>query len=132
VYWRCILFVSLRRSILLRESLGPNQACTLFGASPGDDVIAGRSYIHAAFDLEANDVWRRNFVVLLGFVLFYQLSQILVIEFYPQYTADLSIPIYAKENDDTRRRNQALKERKAGLIKDSSSSADHKAEQGNM
>ena len=114
---------------LLRERLGPNQACTLFGASPGDYIIKGRSYIATAYKLNADDLWRRNFVVLLGFFIFFQLLQMFIIELYPRYSFNLLIPIYAKENEETRKRNHPLKEKKSRSIKDTSSTVEHEVVQ---
>ncbi|KAI0307355.1 ABC-2 type transporter-domain-containing protein [Multifurca ochricompacta] len=64
-------------------SLGPNQVCTLPGATPGSNVISGRSYLLNTYGMDGHDIWRRNFVVLLGWVLFYQVTQILVLDFFP-------------------------------------------------
>lgn len=35
------------------------------------------------FDLNVSDIWRRDFLVLLGFFLLFQITQVLLIEFYP-------------------------------------------------
>ena len=65
------------------EGLGPNQACTLFGASPGSDVVPGSDYIWASYEYDTADLWRRNFLVLLGFVFLFQFLQMIVLEFFP-------------------------------------------------
>ncbi|KAG5643545.1 hypothetical protein DXG03_000686 [Asterophora parasitica] len=93
-------------------SLGPNQACTLFGSKSGSALIAGRDYLSAGYGLNVADLWRRNFLVLLGFLLAFQLTQILALEFYPQYGANLSINIFAKETDEIKKRNAELQEKK--------------------
>jgi ATP-binding cassette subfamily G (WHITE) protein 2 (SNQ2) len=95
------------------DVLGPNQACTLFGASTGSNIITGRSYINAGYGLNVSDTWRRNLLVLIGFLIFFQLTQVLAIEFYPQYISNLSINIFAKENAETKKRNEALREKRA-------------------
>jgi hypothetical protein len=33
--------------------------------------------------MDVRDIWRRNFVVLLGWMLFYQVAQILILDFLP-------------------------------------------------
>jgi ATP-binding cassette subfamily G (WHITE) protein 2 (SNQ2) len=66
-----------------RSSLGPNQVCTLSGARPGSNTIPGRSYLLITYDMDDRDIWRRNFIVLLGWMLFYQATQILVLDFFP-------------------------------------------------
>ena len=63
------------------EIVGLNQACTLYGATPGLETVDGASYISAGYTLNVHDLWRRNFVVLVGWFLFYQLAQILLIEY---------------------------------------------------
>jgi len=63
------------------EIVGPNQACTLYGATPGLDTVDGASYIAAGYSLNVHDLWRRNFVVLVGWFLFYQIAQVLLIEY---------------------------------------------------
>ena len=63
------------------EVLGPNQACTLYGAAPGLDAVDGASYISAGFSMNVHDLWRRNFIVLFGWFLFYQIAQVLLIEY---------------------------------------------------
>jgi len=66
-----------------RGDLGPNQACTLFGSKGGANVISGSSYISAGYGLNVDDLWRRNLPVLLAFFIFFQLTQLFVLEFYP-------------------------------------------------
>ena len=63
------------------EVVGPNQACTLYGATPGLDMVDGASYIAAGYSLNVHDLWRRNFLVLVGWFLFYQVAQVILIEY---------------------------------------------------
>jgi hypothetical protein len=63
-----------------RETLGPNQVCTVFGSTPGNDQILGRSYLDASYSLHVSDIWRRNFVVLVGFFVFFLCAQVVAIE----------------------------------------------------
>lgn len=65
------------------DTLGPNQACTVSGSTPGSDIITGDAYMEAAFGIYHADLWRRCFLVLLGAVLLFQLTQILVLEYFP-------------------------------------------------
>lgn len=65
------------------DGFGPNQACTLVGSEPGSDLISGSQYISIGYGLNTADIWRRNFLVLLGFFFVFMLSQIVVIEFFP-------------------------------------------------
>ena len=66
--------------------LGPNQVCTLFGAQPGSRIVTGKDYIQAGYNLNTDDLWRRNFVVLFAFLIFFWLTQTVVIELYPVST----------------------------------------------
>jgi ATP-binding cassette subfamily G (WHITE) protein 2 (SNQ2) len=63
------------------EIVGPNQACTLYGATPGSETVDGASYVAAGYSLNVHDLWRRNFIVLVGWFLFYQIAQVLLIEY---------------------------------------------------
>jgi len=63
------------------EIVGPNQACTLYGATPGLDTVDGASYVSAGYSLNVHDLWRRNFIVLVGWFLFYQIAQVILIEY---------------------------------------------------
>ena len=61
--------------------VGPNQACTLYGAQPGSNTISGADYIKAGYTLDVDDLWRRNFLVVLGWFFFFIISQMFVIEY---------------------------------------------------
>ena len=63
------------------EIVGPYQACTLYGATPGVDPVDGASFISAGYSLNVHDLWRRVFIVLIGWFLFYQIAQVLLIEY---------------------------------------------------
>ena len=63
------------------EIIGPNQACTLYGATPGLDTVDGASYVAAGYTLNVHDLWRRSFLVLIGWFLFYQIAQVILIEY---------------------------------------------------
>ena len=113
-----------------RDQLGPNQACTLFGAKSGSNIISGVDYIAAGYGLDVNDLWRGNLPVLIGFFLLFQLTQILVLAkfvpvsprqlnvsnrlltVYQQYGLDLSVNIFTKETEEIKQRNAELREKK--------------------
>lgn len=63
------------------DVVGPNQACTLYGATPGSNTVSGADYIKAGYSLDVDDLWRRNFLVVVGFFLFFVLAQVFVIEY---------------------------------------------------
>ncbi|KAI0081165.1 hypothetical protein K474DRAFT_1657026 [Panus rudis PR-1116 ss-1] len=95
------------------DGLGPNQVCTLGGAEPGQSIVSGRSYLKSAFALDVSDIWRRNFLVLLGFFFLFQITQVLLIEYYPQYGGGGGFTVFAQENSETKKLNEKLRERKA-------------------
>jgi ATP-binding cassette subfamily G (WHITE) protein 2 (SNQ2) len=111
--------------------LGPNQVCTLFGAQPGSRVVPGKDYIKAGYNLDTDDLWRRNFVVLLTFLIFFWFTQTVVIELYPVSTNWINIEVrltvsffgkqfvgaggvsfFAKDTAETKKLNSELEERK--------------------
>lgn len=63
------------------DVVGPNQACTLYGASPGSSTVSGASYIKTGFSLDVDDLWRRNFVVVVAWFIFFIVAQVFVIEY---------------------------------------------------
>ncbi|KAF7303089.1 Pleiotropic drug resistance ABC transporter protein [Mycena kentingensis (nom. inval.)] len=101
-----------------QDGLGPNQVCTLFGATGGSTLVSGEAYLDAGFGLNPADLWRRNLLVLLGFFLAFQISQIVALEYFPQFNAQLSFSIFVKENSETKKRNEALRARKAARKKE--------------
>ncbi|KAI0269180.1 ABC-2 type transporter-domain-containing protein [Gloeopeniophorella convolvens] len=98
--------------------LGPNQVCTLFGAAPGSDVISGRSYLLTTYDMDSHDIWRRNFLVLLGWILFYQLTQVIALDFFPQSAGGIVYRLFAKETAETSKLNAHLRERRKKRLED--------------
>ncbi|KAI8981169.1 ABC-2 type transporter-domain-containing protein [Trametes punicea] len=106
------------------EGLGPNQVCTLFGSVPGQDIVSGRNYVNIGYGLNVSDLWRRNFLVLLGFFLLFQITQVLLIEYFPRYDSESSVTIYAAADSDTTKRNARLQERKAARQPKSSKEAE--------
>jgi ATP-binding cassette, subfamily G (WHITE), member 2, SNQ2 len=62
--------------------IGPNQICTAFGATAGSIIVRGRDYLKVSFGIDAADIWRRNFLVLCGWLVFFQITQLVAIEFF--------------------------------------------------
>ncbi|KAH9031530.1 ABC-2 type transporter-domain-containing protein [Lactarius pseudohatsudake] len=92
--------------------LGPNQICTLFGAQPGSRIVTGKDYVQAGYDLNTDDLWRRNFVVLVAFLIFYWFAQVVVIEWYPQLVEGGGVSFFARDTAETKKLNSELEERK--------------------
>lgn len=97
--------------------LGPNQACTIFGAVSGSDIVRGEDYISAGYGLDSKDIWRRCLLVLIGFMIAFQITQVIALEYFPQYNVHLSVNIFAKEDEETKKLNAALREKKAAHAK---------------
>ncbi|KAJ7750194.1 P-loop containing nucleoside triphosphate hydrolase protein [Mycena metata] len=95
------------------DGLGVNQVCTLFGSKAGSSAVQGEDYVFAGFGLNSSKLWTQNFPILIGFMIAFQLTQIISLEFFPQYNQSLNFQIFAKENTDTKKRNETLRERKA-------------------
>ncbi|EKM61431.1 uncharacterized protein PHACADRAFT_248034 [Phanerochaete carnosa HHB-10118-sp] len=95
------------------DMLGPNQICTLFGSTSGQTEVSGRAYLSAGYGLDVSDLWRRNFVVLVGFLITFQITQMLLIEYYPKYTGGGSAIVYARPTKNSKKLNEALQQRKA-------------------
>ncbi|CCO36283.1 ABC transporter G family member 11 AltName: Full=ABC transporter ABCG,11 [Rhizoctonia solani AG-1 IB] len=52
-------------------SLGPNQVCTLLGASPGQSQVSGDAYMAAGYEYQKAHIWRNFGIVVLywfGFI----------------------------------------------------------------
>jgi hypothetical protein len=45
--------------------------------------VSGKDYIKAGYDLNTDDLWRRNFIVLIAFFVFFWFTQTVVIEIFP-------------------------------------------------
>ncbi|KAJ7070657.1 ABC-2 type transporter-domain-containing protein [Mycena amicta] len=95
------------------NELGPNQVCTLFGASAGSSSVSGEAYISAGYGLSSSNLWKRNLLVLIGFMILFQVTQIISLEYFPRYNQVLSVEIFAKEDSDAQKRNEVLRARKA-------------------
>ncbi|KAG8684720.1 hypothetical protein FRC09_015185, partial [Ceratobasidium sp. 395] len=97
-------------------ALGPNQVCTLLGASPGQGTVTGDAYIGASFQYRRSELWRNLGIVILYWIAFIIL-QIAAMEKFQHGANAIAITIFAKEDADTKERNQRLVERKAAFRK---------------
>jgi ATP-binding cassette, subfamily G (WHITE), member 2, SNQ2 len=85
---------------------GPNQICTLFGAQPGQSTVKGADYLSKGYSYHTADLWRRNFVVLIGWILFFQLAQIVAVEYFQPVSASLSHLIFARPKRNITKSNE--------------------------
>lgn len=82
--------------------------------------------------MDGRDIWRRNFVVLLGWILFYQVTQILILDLLPvsltrylsyqtyttkQRTGSVLSRLFVRETSETHKLNDRLRELKASRLR---------------
>ncbi|KAL0571220.1 ATP-binding cassette transporter snq2 [Marasmius crinis-equi] len=94
------------------EDLGPNQACTFFGAQDGSSIIHGGDYLDVGYGIHTTDIWKRCLLVLLGFFLAFQVTQFVALEYFPQYNRMVGGGVFAKEDEETRKLNKVQQEKK--------------------
>lgn len=94
------------------NDVGPNQVCTLAGSQSGNQFIAGRDYISAAFDYDYRDIWR-NFGILMAFWVFFLIMQVISLEYLDNTAGMPAIAVYLKENSKRKKLNEALEAAKA-------------------
>ncbi|GAA5843719.1 hypothetical protein JCM11251_003474 [Rhodosporidiobolus azoricus] len=92
-------------------NLGPNQVCTVAGATGGSDIIAGRDYLSASYGTAVSDQWR-NFGILLAIFAGVCIIQSICAEFVPDGNTIPRIAVFAKQNDERRRLNAELEKNK--------------------
>ncbi len=110
--------------------------CTLFGASSGSTTVSGRDYIKTGYDLNVDDLWRRNFIVLVVFLILFSLTQTFIIELVPvsisvlfsecrsychckqKYVGGGGVGFFAKDTTETKKLNAELKARKIRKAED--------------
>ncbi|VDB90213.1 unnamed protein product [Peniophora sp. CBMAI 1063] len=63
------------------DTVGPNQVCTIFGAQPGSTTVNGADYLNIGYSYNTADLWRRNFLVCIGWILFFQITQIVALDY---------------------------------------------------
>ncbi|KAG8687546.1 hypothetical protein FRC11_007050 [Ceratobasidium sp. 423] len=92
--------------------LGPNQACTLLGASSGESLVTRDAYMWASFDYRKKDIWC-NFGILVLFWVGIVVLQVFAMEKLQHGVNARAITIYAKETKENKELNGRLPQRKA-------------------
>ncbi|KAK0521979.1 ATP-binding cassette transporter snq2, partial [Tilletia horrida] len=90
--------------------LGPNQACTLAGARPGNPVVLGIDYVQTSFGYKRSDQWLYFGIVcifLVGFVVMAALS----VEIFEHGRFSSSLVVKKKPNKEEAKLNERLAER---------------------
>ncbi|BGP12093.1 hypothetical protein JCM10213_005199 [Rhodosporidiobolus nylandii] len=91
--------------------LGPNQVCTVAGATGGSNLIAGTEYLRAAYGYEVGDQWR-NFGILVAMWIALSIIQSICAEFVQDGNSTPRVDVFAKENKERKELNERLEERK--------------------
>ncbi|KAG0149123.1 hypothetical protein CROQUDRAFT_714111 [Cronartium quercuum f. sp. fusiforme G11] len=93
------------------EGLGPNQACTLLGARAGNPNVLGEDYIQASYKYSKKYIWR-NFGFELGYIALFLTLLFIAVEKLSMGFGRPGIYVFAKENEERKRLNERLQERK--------------------
>ncbi|GAA5873664.1 hypothetical protein JCM8547_002670 [Rhodosporidiobolus lusitaniae] len=98
------------------DALGPNQVCTVAGATGGSDVIPGADYIAAAYEYYVKDQWR-NFAILIAITIGLSVIQSIFAEFAPDGNTVPRVNVFAKENAERKKLNEELEKNKQAYRK---------------
>lgn len=98
------------------SSLGPNQVCTLPGATPGTDVIPGSAYLSAAYGYQVSEQWR-NWGILVAFFVGVSAIQAALAEVVPDGNSAPQIDVFAHEDKERKELNERLQAKKEAYRK---------------
>ncbi|GAA5952195.1 hypothetical protein JCM10213_004061 [Rhodosporidiobolus nylandii] len=93
------------------DALGPNQVCTLAGASAGNPVVPGRDYISAGYDYQVSEQWR-NWGITIVFWFGFSVIQAYLAEILDHGASAPAINVFLPENKERKELNERLEERK--------------------
>ncbi|ETS61335.1 hypothetical protein PaG_04356 [Moesziomyces aphidis] len=105
------------------NDVGANQVCTLPGAQPGNQFVAGNDYLRASFGYDSSDLWLYFGVVVIFFVGLVAVTMI-AIEVFSHGSFSSALTIVKKPNKEEQKLNQRLKERASMKEKDASKQLD--------
>ncbi|KAK9856907.1 hypothetical protein MYU51_021335 [Penicillium brevicompactum] len=88
-----------------------NQACTLAGGEPGSAIIPGSSYLADTFSYFGGDLWR-NFGIMIALIVGFLASNLYFGETLSFGAGGKTITFFQKENDERKKLNEALMEKK--------------------
>ena len=95
------------------QGLGPNQICTLAGATPGNDQIPGLAYLRASFDYREGHLWR-NVGILLAFLIGFVVMTAAVVELMDQGAFASAMVVKKPPNKEEAELNKKLLDRRSG------------------
>ncbi|KAL7416554.1 putative ATP-binding cassette transporter [Mrakia frigida] len=93
------------------DTIGAFSTCNLAGSVPGQSFVRGTDYILAGYEYRSQDLWR-NFGILIAFFIGFCLMQVFAMEYSSKGAGAVAITVFAKEDKDTKARNEALQEKK--------------------
>ncbi|GAA5871103.1 hypothetical protein JCM8547_005358, partial [Rhodosporidiobolus lusitaniae] len=93
------------------EALGPNQVCTLAGATAGNPVVSGADYLMASFEYDVSQQWR-NWGITLVFFIGFNIIQCYLAETLDHGAGAPAINVFAKENAERKKLNEELEKNK--------------------
>ncbi|WAO94325.1 Hypothetical protein NCS54_01190400 [Fusarium falciforme] len=78
------------------ENAGPReQTCSVAGASPGENFVAGDFYIGAVYEYYYSHLWR-NFGILIAFICFFSFTYLIAAEFFSMSPSKGEVLIFRK------------------------------------
>lgn len=104
------------RGASYQAGLGPNQVCTLPGATPGNPVVPGADYIFAGYEYRTSEIWR-NFGISLLFFAAFLFLQGLCLETLSHGQNMPAISFFERENKERKALNEKLAENKQAYRK---------------
>ncbi|KAJ9478985.1 putative Protein SNQ2 (putative) [Pseudozyma hubeiensis] len=94
-------------------TLTDNQICTLQGATPGSNQIAGIDYLTASFGYQANHLGR-NIGILIAFLVGFVVITAVIVEKMDQGAFASAMVVKKPPNKEEKKLNQMLQDRKSG------------------
>lgn len=95
------------------DGLGPNQVCTVAGATPGSPIIPGMDYLTASFGYAEGDLFR-NFGILLAFLIGFVVITCVVIEMQDQGAFASAMTVKKPANKEEAKLDERLLSRRSG------------------
>ena len=93
--------------------LGPNQVCTVIGATAGSDIIPGMDYLVASFGYQKSDLGR-NIGILIAFLFGLVIITATVNEFMDQGAFASAMTVKAPPGKEFQKLNEKLEARRSG------------------
>ncbi|RPA84036.1 hypothetical protein BJ508DRAFT_413060 [Ascobolus immersus RN42] len=90
------------------------QTCALAGSKPGSDIIDGSAYIEQTYEYRVSHIWR-NFGIVLAVIIGSLLANMAASEYIQFNQGGKTVTFYAKENDERKKLNEKLKEKRNDL-----------------